>query len=230
MRESKALILIVDQAPEMRRLVRRLIQSDGFKAMEAGDIESGLALATTRYPDAVIVDIDLPDGNGFDLITALRVNSDVPVLVLTERAGEDDKVMALEVGADDYLVRPFGGRELLARLKAQLRRKGARMIAGSHILVFGDVQIDLYRRMVIRSGQPVHLTPIEYHLLTHLASNPHRIFLHSELLHEVWGSQHEDDTPYLRVYVRNLRKKIEGDPSHPRHLLTEANVGYRFVP
>jgi two-component system KDP operon response regulator KdpE len=185
--------------------------------------------AGTRRPDLLVLDLGLPDGDGVVLIRELRTWSNVPVLVLSARATEHDKVEALDAGADDYLVKPFGARELLARVRAHLRRsiKGP---PGGAAIEFGDVKIDLARRIVERAGETVHVTPIEYRLLTRLAAHPHCVLTHRQLLNAVWGPNHSEDTHYLRVYMGQLRKKFERDPAQPRHLVTETGIGYRFVP
>jgi two-component system KDP operon response regulator KdpE len=204
--------------------------AEGFEVIEADSVQRGLIEAGTRRPDLVVLDLGLPDGNGVELIRDLRAWSDMPVLVLSARTTEADKINALDAGADDYLVKPFSAGELLARVRAQLRRRTRTGTDGSTSIEFGDVRIDLLHRSVERAGTPVHLTPIQYRLLVHLAGFPNCVRTHRQLLNAVWGSSHGDDTPYLRVYMGQLRKKLEIDPSQPRHLLTEAGVGYRFVP
>jgi two-component system KDP operon response regulator KdpE len=154
----------------------------------------------------------------------------VPVLVLSARTSEEDKIGALDAGADDYLVKPFSAGELLARVRAHLRRRSSGMTDASTVIEFGDVRIDLKHRSVERAGQALHLTPIEYRLLTHLAAHPHCVLTHRQVLHAVWGSNHSEDTHYVRVYMGHLRRKIEADPSQPRYLITETGIGYRFVP
>jgi two-component system KDP operon response regulator KdpE len=173
-----------------------------------------LIQAATRQPDLVVLDLGLPDGDGVDLIRDLRAWSDVPVIVLSARTLEDDKISALDAGADDYLVKPFGAGELLARVRAHLRRRSAGVTAGSSVIEFGGVTIDLARRTVAREGQPLHLTPTEYRLLTQLTAHPHCVLTHRQLLRTVWGNH----------------RKVELDPSQPRHLITETGIGYRFVP
>ena len=163
------------------------------------------------------------------LIRDLRGWSALPVIVLSARTGEADKIAALDAGADDYLVKPFGAGELLARVRAQLRRQRA-AVPGEAVVAFGAVQVDPARRSVLRHGQPVHLTPIEYRLLTHLLAHPERVLTHRQVLQAVWGPGHTQDTHYLRVHMANLRKKVEDDAARPRHLLTETGIGYRFVP
>lgn len=230
MRDRNASILIVDRAPELRRLLCRLISEEGFVVLDAGDIVSATGLVQTRYPDAVILDPDLPDGDGLALIREIRTRSDTPILILTERNQEDIKVAAFAAGADDYVVKPFGSRELLARIKVQLRHRANRLVAGEETLSFGDIHMNVTTRVVTKNGQSLHLTPIEYRLLCLLARCPQRVLTHKELLHTVWGGMHDEDTHYLRVYMRSLRKKIESNPAHPKHIRTENNVGYRFVP
>ena len=230
MGETVQRILIVEDEAEIRRFVRMSLSGEGFEVIEAESVQRGLIEAGTRRPDLVVLDLGLPDGDGIDLIRDLRAWSDMPVLVLSARTTESDKINALDAGADDYLVKPFSAGELLARVRAQLRRRTRTGTDGNTSIEFGDVRIDLLRRSVERAGTPVHLTPIQYRLLVHLAGYPNCVRTHRQLLHAVWGSSHSDDTPYLRVYMGQLRKKVEIDPSQPRHLLTEAGVGYRFVP
>ena len=223
-------VLVVEDEAEIRRFVRLSLTREGFEVHEADGVQRGLIEAGTRHPDIVILDLGLPDGDGVDLIRDLRTWSDVPVLVLSARTTEGDKIAALDAGADDYLVKPFGAGELLARVRAHLRRRAAGATAGSTSLEFGDTKIDLARRTVERQGEPLHLTPIEYRLLTHLAAQPDRVITHRALLKALWGPTHTDDTHYVRVHMANLRKKLEADASQPRHLVTEAGIGYRYVP
>jgi len=232
MTELRARVLVVEDDADIRRFVRLALEAEGHEAFEADGVRRGLLDAGTRRPDLVVLDLGLPDGDGVDFIRALRTWSAAPVIVLSSRSAEADKIAALDAGADDYLVKPFGAGELMARVRAQLRRHA--LAAGSEpgadaTLQFGDVHVDLARRMVERAGEPLHLTPIEYRLLTHLASQPDRVVTHRQLLKAVWGPGHQEDTHYVRVHMANLRKKIESDPSMPRHLVTEAGVGYRFV-
>jgi two-component system KDP operon response regulator KdpE len=223
-------VLVVEDEAEIRRFVRMALAAEGFEVFEADGVQRGLIEAGTRRPDLVVLDLGLPDGDGVELIRDLRAWSDVPVLVLSARTTEGDKIGALDAGADDYLVKPFSAGELLARVRAQLRRRTRAGADGRTTIEFGDVKIDLLRRSVEKAGKPVHLTPIQYRLLVHLTGHPNCVRTHRQLLHAVWGSSHGEDTPYLRVYMGQLRKKVESDPSQPLHLLTEAGVGYRFVP
>jgi two-component system KDP operon response regulator KdpE len=223
MSSVKSRILIVEDEAEIRRFVRLTLESAGHEVHEAESLQRGLIEAGTRRPDLLVLDLGLPDGDGVDLIRDLRQWSAAPVIVLSARSGEADKIAALDAGADDYLVKPFGAGELLARVRAQ------QTPAGDTTIAFGDVVVDLLRRTVERAGERLHLTPIEYKLLTHLATQPDRVVTHQQLLKAVWGPGHAEDTHYVRVHMANLRKKIEAEPSMPKHLLTEAGIGYRFV-
>lgn len=228
--ELRARILLVEDEPEIRRFARMALESEGHEVFEADTLQRGLIEAGSRRPELAIVDLGLPDGDGVDLIRDLRTWSTAPVIVLSARSGEADKIGALDAGADDFLVKPFGAGELLARVRAQLRRQTLASASVDPVLSFGPVMVDLTRRVVTRLGEPLHLTPIEYRLLTHLASQPDRVVTHRQLLKAVWGPGHVEDTHYVRVHMANLRKKVEDDPSMPKHLLTEAGIGYRFRP
>jgi two-component system KDP operon response regulator KdpE len=229
MSEMRARVLIVEDEADIRRFVRMALESDGHAAFEADCSKRGLIEAGSRRPELVILDLGLPDGDGVDFIRDLRGWSACPVIVLSARSREADKIAALDAGADDYLVKPFGAGELMARVRAQLRRHLQQTSDGQPVIHFGDICIDLTRRVVERKGQPLHLTPIEYRLLSYLATQPNRVVTHRQLLKVVWGPGHAEDTHYVRVHMANLRKKIEGDPSMPRYVVTEAGIGYRFV-
>jgi two-component system KDP operon response regulator KdpE len=222
-------ILIVEDEAHIRRFVRLTLEAEGHTVHEAENYQRGLIEAGTRRPDLVVLDLGLPDGDGVDLIRELRQWSRMPVIVLSARSTEASKIAALDAGADDYLVKPFGSGELSARVRAQLRRHQQQTPGGAPQIHFGDVRIDLVRRVVERAGEALHLTPIEYKLLTHLASQPDRVITHAQLLKAVWGPGHLEDLHYVRVHMANLRKKIEAQPSMPRHLITETGIGYRFV-
>lgn len=226
---AKARILVVEDEAEIRRVVRLILETQGYDVYEADGIRRGLIEAGTRRPDLLVLDLGLPDGDGVELIRDLRTWSMAPVIVLSARNGEADKIAALDAGADDYLAKPFGAGELTARVRAQLRRHQQSTPAGETVISFADVKVDLVRRVVERNGEPLHLTPIEYRLLTHLAAQPDRVVTHQQLLKAVWGPGHAEDTHYVRVHMGNLRKKVEADPSRPEHLVTEAGIGYRFV-
>ena len=229
--ELRARILVVEDEPDIRRFLRLALASEGHEVFEAATLQRGLIEAGSRRPELAIVDLGLPDGDGVELIRELRTWSAAPVIVLSARSGEADKIAALDAGADDYLVKPLGAGELLARVRAQLRRGALGSPSPADpVLRFGPVSVDLARRVVQRDGEPLHLTPIEYRLLTHLAAQPDRVVTHQQLLKAVWGPGHAADTHYVRVHMANLRKKVEDDPSQPRHLLTEAGIGYRFRP
>ena len=222
-------ILIVEDEADIRRFVRLTLVAEGYEVFEAASLQRGLIEAGTRRPDALVLDLGLPDGDGVDLIRDLRGWSAMPIIVLSARSGETDKITALDAGADDYLVKPFGAGELLARVRAQLRRQQGRTAAQGSVVRFGDIDIDLLKRVVMRAGEPLHLTPIEYRLLTFLTAHPERVLTHQQLLRAVWGPGHVEDTHYVRVHMANLRKKLEHDPARPRYLLTEAGIGYRLL-
>lgn len=221
-------VLIVEDEPQIRRFVRLALLGEGCEVLEAGTLREGLARAADSRPELVILDLGLPDGDGLDFILACRAWSDLPLLVLSARGQETDKVAALDAGADDYLAKPFGVAELLARVRALLRRRVAG--DGEARREFGQVLVDLARREVRVAGQAVHLTPIEYRLLTLFLGHPGRVLTHRQLLREVWGPGHAERGHILRVYVGRLRHLLEQDPAQPRHLLTETGVGYRFEP
>ena len=220
--------LLVEDEPHIRRFVRSALEGEGCQVWETSTLARGLIEAASRQPDLVILDLGLPDCDGVDLVRELRGWTGIPVLILSARSDEANKVRALDAGADDYLTKPFGVPELLARVRALLRRSQRPADAGP-VLRFGDVELDLARRQVQRQGQPVHLTPIEYRLLTYLAANAGRVLTQRQLLAEVWGPNHTEHAHYLRVYMTNLRRKLEADPAQPRYLLTESGVGYRLV-
>ena len=229
MSEPVPVIIVVEDEPAIRRFVRMSLESAGYQVFEADGIKRGLIEAGTRKPDMVVLDLGLPDGNGVDFIRDLRTWSDMPVIVLSARSTETDKVGALDAGADDYLTKPFGAAELLARVRAHLRRRTQPPGSAGSTIEFGDIRVDLGKRRVERGGQQLHLTPIEYRLLACLITHPDSVITHRQLLKSVWGPSHTEDSHYVRVYMGALRKKIELDPSQPRHLLTEAGIGYRFV-
>ena len=223
-------ILVIEDEAHILRFVRLTLESEGHEVFEAATLQRGLIEAGTRRPDLVVLDLGLPDGDGVDLIRDLRGWSAIPIIVLSARSSEASKIAALDAGADDYLVKPFGAGELLARVRAQLRRSQQQTPAGDSVVRFGGVEVDLARRSVQRDGVALHLTPIEYKLLTHLIAQPDRVVTHQQLLKAVWGPGHAEDTHYVRVHMANLRKKIEANASMPSYLVTEAGIGYRFVP
>jgi two-component system, OmpR family, KDP operon response regulator KdpE len=220
-------VLMVEDEPEIRRFVRMALQSEGLEVFEAVSLQRGLIDAATRRPELVVLDLGLPDGDGLDFIREFRGWSQAPILVLSAREGEERKVQALDAGADDYLVKPFGVAELLARVRVQLRRRSG-VADADPVLRFGDVAVDRALRTVTRAGEELHLTPIEYRLLQELANAPGRVLTHQHLLKAVWGPGHAEDVHYVRVHMANLRKKIEADANRPQWLVTEAGVGYRL--
>lgn len=229
MTEHAATIIVIEDEPTIRRFLRMSLESEGFQVFEADSVKRGLIEAGTRKPDMAVLDLGLPDRDGVEFIRDLRTWSAIPVIVLSARTSEADKVAALDAGADDYLTKPFGTAELMARVRAQLRRHARAGKEGRAVCEFGRLRVDLERRTVERDGQPVHLTPIEYRLLSCLLASPDSVLTHRQLLRQVWGPTHAEDSHYVRVYMGHLRKKIEEDPSRPKHILTEAGIGYRFV-
>jgi two-component system KDP operon response regulator KdpE len=222
--------LVLEDEREIRHFVCSALRAEGWQVFETETVRQGLIDAGTRRPDLVIADLGLPDGDGVDFIRGLRAWSQVPVIVLSARTQESEKVAALDAGADDYITKPFGTAELLARTRAHVRRirRGGGTDADS-VFAFGDIEVDLAARLVRRAGVEVHLTPIEYRLLGVLITHADRVLTHPTLLREVWGPGHAQSTHYLRVYMGNLRHKLEADAAQPRHLLTETGVGYRLV-
>jgi two-component system KDP operon response regulator KdpE len=227
--EFSPTVLLVEDEPHIRRFVRATLEAEGCTVHEAETLKRGLIDAGTRQPDLVILDLGLPDGDGVQLIREMRTWTQVPILVLSARSDEADKIGALDGGADDYLTKPFGVGEMVARVRVLLRRHARVNPQGSHLIAFGDVQVDLANRVITRAGQPVHLTPIEYRLLSVLIAHRGKVMTHRELLREVWGPSHADQSHYLRIYMGHLRQKLEADPSQPQHLLTESGVGYRLI-
>jgi two-component system, OmpR family, KDP operon response regulator KdpE len=220
-------ILVVDDEPQIRRAMRTSLEAHGYRVETASNGEEALAKAVDIGPDLIFLDLGLPDLDGVEVITRLRSFSDVPVIVLSVRDSQSDKVGALDVGADDYVTKPFGVEELLARLRAQLRR--ARGDPSPVVHRIDDLEIDLSRRLVRVDGRPVHLTRTEWGLLEAFVTNPGKLLTHAWLLHRVWGSGYGDESHYLRVYVRALRKKLGDEAASPRLILTEPGIGYRWV-
>ena len=221
--------ILIEDERQIRRFVRAALESEGWTVHESETLRQGLVEAGTRKPDLVIVDLGLPDGDGVDLIRDLRAWSGVPVIVLSARTDESDKVEALDAGADDYLTKPFGVAELLARVRATVRRRAQPAGSEKPAIVFGDIEVDLVARTVRRRGEIVHVTPTEYRLLALLITNAGRVLTHRQILRDVWGPSHVDSPHYVRVYMGHLREKLEDDPAQPRHLITETAVGYRLV-
>lgn len=229
--EYSPLVLLVEDEPQIRRFVRASLEGEGWRVYEAETMQRGLIDAGSRRPDLIILDLGLPDGDGVDYIRRVRDWSSVPIIVLSARSGEMEKVAALDAGADDYLTKPFGVAELLARTRAALRRKHQAPIDGHGVIRFGDVEVDTHARTVTRAGEAVHLTTTEYRLLSVLINHAGRVVTNPQLLKDVWGPTHSESGHYLRVYMRHLRQKLEEDPAQPKYLLTETAVGYRlFIP
>ena len=227
--EAPLTALIVEDEAPIRRFVRSALEGEGYRVYEADTVRRGLLEAGARKPDLVILDLGLPDSDGVIFIRDLRTWSGMPVLVLSARVEEYDKVEALDAGADDYLIKPFGVAELLARVRA-VRRRQVREPSGSALIIFGEISVDLEHRQVTRSQQSIHVTPIEFRLLATLITQSGKVLTHRQLLREVWGPAYVERGHYLRIYMGHLRQKLEADPARPRHFLTETGIGYRFSP
>lgn len=227
MKEALPLILVVEDEPEIRRFVCAALVEEGCRVAEAATAAQGLEQAASLKPAAILLDLGLPDRDGVSFIGDLRSWSTVPVVVLSARSAEAEKIAALDAGADDYVTKPFGVGELLARVRAVLRRRPLAEDENA-MFKFGDVCVDHARRVVTRASEFVHLTPIEYRLLSFMLMNAGRVMTHRQLLKEIWGPSHVESSHYLRIYVGNLRQKLETDPAQPKHILTETGVGYRF--
>lgn len=227
MNETTARVIVVEDEPQIRRFVCDALRREGCASIEAATARQGLDELVRGKADLVILDLGLPDMNGIEFIRDMRSWSAVPILILSARSAERDKIAALDTGADDYLCKPFGVGELLARLRALLRRHWQAGEA-SPLHQFGDVEVDLSRRIVSRGGVEIHLTQIEYRLLAVMLANSGKVLTHRYLIREVWGPGHSEQGHYLRIYVGRLRQKLEMDPTQPQHLLTETGVGYRF--
>lgn len=222
-------ILIIEDESQIRRFVRMALESEGFQVLEADTGTRGLIETSTRQPDLVIADLGLPDMPGKDVITQIRSWSQVPILVLSARDREEEKVATLNLGADDYLTKPFGVPELIARVRAHLRRCRSGDGAGESRVCIGEVVVDIAARTITREGAQVHLTPIEYRLLLALIQDRGRVVTHDKLLRHVWGPNYAGRAHYLRIYMGNLRQKLERDPAQPAFFLTELGVGYRLA-
>lgn len=222
-------ILVIDDEPQIRRVVRHALEAEGYVVMDAATARDGLDVAASQRPDAIVVDIGLPDGSGADVCRDLRGWTAVPILVLSARHSDAEKVELLDAGADDYVTKPFSPAELKARVRALFRRAVAARPNGGTPFEHGDLSVDFEKRAVRRGGAAVHLTPIEWELLKALASQAGRVMTHQQLFRAAWkGRDHGDAQQYLRVYVAHLRRKLEEDPVRPRHIFTIPGVGYRF--
>lgn len=223
--------LIIEDEAAIRRFVRSALEDEGYRVFEADTVARGLIEAGTRKPDVLVLDLGLPDGDGVSLLLDLRSWSKVPVIVLSARVDEVDKIAALDAGADDYLTKPFGVGELQARVRAlQRRRSGDGGESNGSLVRLGEaVTVDLANRSVSRDGEPVHLTQLEYRLLATLLAHRGKVLTHRQLLQEVWGPGYVEHSHYLRIYMAHLRQKLEADPAQPRFLRTETGVGYRLL-
>lgn len=223
-------VVLIEDEPEIRRFLRATLTGQGYRLFETTTGADGVVEVGSRQPDVVIIDLGLPDMDGLDVIRRLREWTDVPVIVLSARGQERDKVTALDAGADDYVSKPFSAGELLARIRVALRHTaGASHEADEATFRAGDLEVDLLHRRVHLGGREVHLTPIEYKLLTTLVRHAGKVVTHKQLLHDVWGPTHTDQGHYVRVYMAHLRHKLEAEPARPRYLLTEPGVGYRLA-
>lgn len=227
---AEPVVLVIEDDPQIQRFLRATLGDRGYRLFEAATGGAGLVEAATRQPDMVILDLGLPDMDGLEVIRRLREWSAVPVIVLSARGQERDKITALDAGADDYVSKPFGVGELLARMRVALRHAAINpKDAGDPTFSVGDLHVDLILRRVVVAGRQVHLTPIEYRLLATLIRHAGKLLTHRQLLNEVWGPTYTEQAHYLRVYVAQLRRKLESDPARPRYVLTEPGVGYRLA-
>ncbi len=229
MTETKELILLIEDEPQMRRFLRVTLQGHGYQLIESATGEDGLIQVATRNPDVVLLDLGLPDIDGLEVTKRLREWSQVPLIVISAREQEEDKVRALDAGADDYLTKPFGAGELLARIRVSLRHMAMQHTGSEEpVFVLDNLKVDLAKRQVLLDGREVHLTPIEYRLLALLIKHAGKVITHTHLLKEVWGTAYADQTHYLRIYMAQLRHKLEADPARPRFFINEPGVGYRL--
>jgi len=224
---KRAIILVVDDEPPIRRLLRTSLGAQDYDVVEAADGRSALAAIALEKPDLVILDLGLPDLGGIEVIRSVRQHSSLPIVVLSVRDDERGKVEALDLGADDYITKPFGTDELVARIRTALRHRFQAQ-GEKPVFVSGELAVDLVRRSVRRAGAEVHLSPKEYDLLAELVANAGKVLTHRHILTKLWGPAHTEDAQYLRVFIRNLRHKLEADPARPQHILTEPGVGYRL--
>jgi two-component system KDP operon response regulator KdpE len=229
MSDSKIHIVLIEDEKQIRRFLSAALEAEGMNVYEAETGKQGLIVCATRKPDLLIVDLGLPDIDGLEVIRDVRSWSEVPIIVLSARSQEHEKVSALDAGADDYLSKPFGAAELIARIRAHLRRRQPSSTSHEALFQFGDVRVDFSLRTVTRAGEAVHLSPIEYRLLSVLARHVGKVMTHRQLLKEVWGPNNAENSHYLRIYMANLRQKLEQQPAQPQHLLTETGVGYRLL-
>jgi two-component system KDP operon response regulator KdpE len=229
MTQDNELLLLIEDEPQMRRFLRVTLQNHGYRLIEAPSGKEGLMQATTRNPDVVLLDLGLPDMDGLEVTKRFREWTDVPIIVISAREQEEDKIKALDAGADDYLTKPFGAGELLARIRVALRHKALQQTGQKEpVFVLDDLRVDLAAKQVFLKDEEIHLTPIEYRILAVLIKNAGKVITHTQLLKEVWGPVYTDQTQYLRVYMAQLRRKLETDPARPKFLINEPGVGYRL--
>ncbi|HEU4583222.1 MAG TPA: response regulator [Polyangiaceae bacterium] len=224
---ANPVVLLIEDERQMRRFLRVSLSANGYQLIEAETAAEGMTLAASHNPELILLDLGLPDLDGLEVTQRLREWTQVPLIVISARGQEEDKIKALDAGADDYLTKPFGVGELLARIRVSLRRASA-TDDGQPVFTLGDLKVDLFRRQVLVGGKEVHLTPIEYKLVALLVKHAGRVLTHRQLLREVWGPHHSEQTQYLRVYMGQLRHKLESNPSRPQYLVTEPGVGYRL--
>lgn len=222
-------VLVIDDEQQILRALRTILGQQNYKVTTAGTAEDGLAFATTTQPDIIILDLGLPDMSGVDVCRHIREWSDIPIIILSAHDGEAEKVAALDAGADDYLTKPFGADELLARIRVGLRHHSKMIGAKNSIIAIGSLNIDFANHLVTRGGELIKLTATEYKLLAYMAGNTGRVLTHQSILNHVWGHSDNSQMEYLRVYIRQLRQKIEEDPHNPQLIITESGVGYRFM-
>jgi len=221
--------IVIEDEPDIRRLIKATLELEKFMVFEASSVSRGLIESRSRQPEVVLLDLGLPDGSGMDFIRDIRSWSDVPIIVVSARTHEDDKIQALNLGADDYLTKPFSPGELMARVRAQLRRRAMTSNKGETTFRFGRIYVDLTARVVKRDDEILHLTPIEYRLLAFLLTHQNTVLTHRQILLGVWGPNDIENHHYVRIYMGALRKKLEDDPVQPIHVITETGVGYRFI-
>lgn len=228
---SRIHILLIEDEKQIRHFLRMTLEAEGITVTEAANGKQGLVEAERCLPDLIILDLGLPDMDGVEVVRQLRTGADMPIVILSARSDEAQKVCALDMGADDYLTKPFGNAELMARIRVHLRKRPkAGQDAQLPPFRFGDVSVDFQKRSVRRAGEPVHLTPIEFKLLSVMVHSAGKVLTHAFLLRTVWGAGHAERSHYLRIYMGHLRQKLENDPTRPAHIVTETGVGYRLLP
>ena len=226
---EKAVVLLIEDEPQMRRFLKITLQGHGYRLLEAQSGQEGLTEVATRNPEIVLLDLGLPDIDGLEVTKRIREWSRVPIIVLSARDQEDDRIRALDAGADDYLTKPFGAGELLARIRVALRHVSLQQTGGEEpVFILANLKVDFSKRQVFREGTEVHVTPIEYKLLAALIRHAGKVLTHKQLMKEVWGAGYIDQTHYLRIYMAQLRHKLEADPARPRFFINEPGIGYRL--